>query len=545
MSIFRPPDNFRALVIACLLGAIWNPIIFVASGQGALGVAAGVVGGPFIVLFLEVVLRPINRAILNAGEFGWLFGSPIIVMRIAFSLLPVIIGNALASRPPRRSDPDVDLAHPFAGPVRTLVAGNHFERPARPGDELLVVTNDGQVLVDRVTWVGLGQPGRAHLPGAARGDFEPGGALRWPGRDPQRRGDRAPRTLTPLGAGAVVRPRPLHRTRSAVSKRMPSSLLLQFWVRPLPRIGVIMNRSLSLALLALALTSVGCAGDPQDGNVTPTADVRFGAVGNPVGVSVVLTPDKDRYVLGEALDVRCQLDASPLPAEVEQLTAALWIDDERQAEAPLNEVGAAWFPMNAPQVGGDHTVTCIVNIVDGGHLVDHAIVRVDFPPELGVLSIAPVAPTAADTLSYAWSDPPRDEDGDALVTTRRWFVDGALAPEGVRGGPVVPATALRKGQAWHLEVTVDDGYAEEKRTSQVVTVVTALEMSDPNLDFRSAGLYIGAPDAFLWAGPRWTTRRVVFTAIRTVPDALLTVSAGLDPGTLVIDDVSLEVFAGP
>lgn len=152
MSLFNPPKNGRALVIACLLGAIWLPFVMIVAGAPFLQVAAGILLGPGAVFLLEVIFRPFNLWMIRQGDWGWAFGLPVVFARVVASLVPVWIANLLFPDKPPEPPPTPNEESPFAGPVDSTRDGDVMGPRVGPGDRLLDVDKDGTVFVRDESW---------------------------------------------------------------------------------------------------------------------------------------------------------------------------------------------------------------------------------------------------------------------------------------------------------------------------------------------------------------------------------------------------------
>lgn len=137
-------------------------------------------------------------------------------------------------------------------------------------------------------------------------------------------------------------------------------------------------------------------------------------------------------------------------------------------------------------------------------------------------------------------------DGIGNVTIRQsGSIVGARAVElnNVRPSTVPPA------ELWHLQaigrVALEHGipYVLTFRAWASQSMRFGVQIGDPAQEYRSVGLFIASAENPLLAGAHWSTYRVLFVAMRTVSDAELSFNAGLDSGTLLIDDVSLEPYA--
>ena len=91
------------------------------------------------------------------------------------------------------------------------------------------------------------------------------------------------------------------------------------------------------------------------------------------------------------------------------------------------------------------------------------------PPSAPTLHIEPAAPAAGDTLTLLVDDPARDRDGDTLVESIGWEVDGA--PDAtLDGSTIVDGGRVRSGQVYRAWVTTTDGIHPPVVAEAVVTV---------------------------------------------------------------------------
>ena len=178
-SMFDGPRNWKALLLAVVLGAPWVALImtFMAFSSGQTGgqfgkvnlffyIAAGIVGGPIMVLAIETIGRPIIRAIGSIGEFGGLLALPLVIIRVCFSLPPVLVANAILDSVSTTITSMVERSRdnrcPYAGRIVAVAATNPFGPPSSAGKELCSITTDWLVLVDGFSWGHVTTEGTLH-----------------------------------------------------------------------------------------------------------------------------------------------------------------------------------------------------------------------------------------------------------------------------------------------------------------------------------------------------------------------------------------------
>jgi hypothetical protein len=144
--------------------------------------------------------------------------------------------------------------------------------------------------------------------------------------------------------------------------------------------------------------------------------------------------------------------------------------------------GASWFDkgqtVQAEVVATDGVGT--TRLASGSITVDNS------PPGAPTLGISPAAPTVGDSLVCTVDTPSSDDDGDSVVYTMSWTVDGVAYEVGGAvdtGDPgfvgpstttwtddTVDAADLDLGQSWECTATPDDGDDEGTPATATVTV---------------------------------------------------------------------------
>ncbi len=91
---------------------------------------------------------------------------------------------------------------------------------------------------------------------------------------------------------------------------------------------------------------------------------------------------------------------------------------------------------------------------------------IDTPPGPPVIALEPAEPTALTGVTAAVKKPSADLDGDAVSYRYAWSRDGLPVPF---GSATIPASTMRHGEVWRVEVTPFDG---EEKGEPVVAQVT-------------------------------------------------------------------------
>ncbi|MFH1463780.1 MAG: hypothetical protein ABIO70_05265 [Pseudomonadota bacterium] len=210
-------------------------------------------------------------------------------------------------------------------------------------------------------------------------------------------------------------------------------------------------------------------------------------------VQVRVTPN-DGYLDGQPLEtsVVTILNSPPAlaavaldPTEAREDTAltclpAGWSDADGDAEGYRYswlveglEVGTGTSLDGASFDRGDE-VLCVVTPNDGeddGSPVSSAALTVaNTAPSIASATLSTLSPTAADTLSVTVSGT-ADLDGDPVLLSYAWYVDGAL----VATVPAIDGTTFSRGDSIYAVVTPSDG----TDTGTPVTTGTAVAVNSP------------------------------------------------------------------
>jgi hypothetical protein len=121
---------------------------------------------------------------------------------------------------------------------------------------------------------------------------------------------------------------------------------------------------------------------------------------------------------------------------------------------------------------------------DPGDPAAYEVVVDDAPPTAPVIAFATERPTVTAPLRVLVKTPSTDPDGDELKYQYRWTRDGEVVPlpdgtEASKAAPYwtsaseVPASALRKGQRWAVEVRAHDGEQPGPAARATTTIVNS------------------------------------------------------------------------
>ena len=170
-------------------------------------------------------------------------------------------------------------------------------------------------------------------------------------------------------------------------------------------------------------------------------------------------------------------DAEDAPDVLE----AVWILDGEIELGWMNpdEFGELDLNIAAPEAGL-HSLT--LRVVDPSGLYAESEVRVliDGVPSSPIVGINPEKATAAAGLEALILEEGVDPEGETVLYTYEWWVDGQ--DSGLRGTEV-PANRLQRGQVWEVQVTPTDG----ARIGPTASAQTTIENAVPTLDSTALG----------------------------------------------------------
>jgi VCBS repeat protein len=176
---------------------------------------------------------------------------------------------------------------------------------------------------------------------------------------------------------------------------------------------------------------------------------------------VVLEPARDADGERVALQIAWTRDGKPTGSGAETLAAAQFAKHER--------VRVVVTPRDGEEAGAPAADEVVVD---------------DAPPTEPGIAFATERPTVGAPLRAVVKTPAQDPDGDAVRYQYRWFRDGApvALPDGTpesRDAPFwtsaseVPASELRKGQRWAVEVRAHDGERPGPAARAAVAIVNS------------------------------------------------------------------------
>jgi len=210
------------------------------------------------------------------------------------------------------------------------------------------------------------------------------------------------------------------------------------------------------------LGSLGVSTPDATGIVTLSTDVGLGVY----SLTATVT-DSHGQTASDSVDftvddvpVVSDVVISPKPAWADDSLNCAWTftdsgsTDASSADWTINGVAAgSGTTLTAGHVHGD-TVVCTVTPADGvltGLPSSDSVVISNSQPAVATVSISPATPTAADTLSCAYTGF-SDLDGEADVSTLQWAVNGVAA-----GGTPTLSGVFSRGDVVSCTVTPHDG----------------------------------------------------------------------------------------
>ncbi len=134
--------------------------------------------------------------------------------------------------------------------------------------------------------------------------------------------------------------------------------------------------------------------------------------------------------------------------------------------ASLTAKGQEWYAEITPSDGDDF----------GNMVTSNTVTIENSAPSLTSPEINPISPEENDDLTVTYSA--NDDDQDVLTIEIRWYLDGVLLTE-FNDDTTIPSIATRQGDEWRVEVMVTDGEDMETRSSQIITIGSAIQPNNP------------------------------------------------------------------
>ena len=212
------------------------------------------------------------------------------------------------------------------------------------------------------------------------------------------------------------------------------------WHRHIKRTWTVCALLPSLGLLYGCNASWEPADGFGDGTVNRAPTI---ALSTPTGGDM-LTTNQDLLITGAVDD----------DADISELTLSLSSSIDGDLAPPT--LNGESFSGDVRLSEGEHTLT--LTVVDAEQLSAEetviVIVTANQAPSAPLVSISPAEPGTGDDLMATLDTPSTDPDGDGLIYTWTWRVDGVDA--GV-DGETVSASATADDQTWEVEVFASDG----------------------------------------------------------------------------------------
>jgi len=161
-----------------------------------------------------------------------------------------------------------------------------------------------------------------------------------------------------------------------------------------------------------------------------------------------------------------------------------WYDPDGDAEGALYEwlvdsstvAGATLSVLDGNDFDRDDVVECIITPYDGIDsglpLTSNPVTILNSPPPDPVVEIQPTPLLTTDTVTCMVTNQDPDLDGDLIVYSYEWLLDGAAQPQ-YSGLFSVPSSDTEIGQEWECQVQGSDGYVLSNWVSAFATVVPA------------------------------------------------------------------------
>lgn len=174
--------------------------------------------------------------------------------------------------------------------------------------------------------------------------------------------------------------------------------------------------------------------------------------------SCAITVPTDGEVVAEGAEVVLAASAEDAEDPPEALSARWESDlDGPLDETPPNEAGEIAAVVTGLSAG-EHTLT--LTVTDSGGLVATELVQlvVDGRPSAPVVSISPASPGTDDDLTAVLDVSATDPEGEGLIYTYEWYLDGTLSTASTTG--TLPASATTRGETWTVRVNPSDSLGE-------------------------------------------------------------------------------------
>jgi hypothetical protein len=196
------------------------------------------------------------------------------------------------------------------------------------------------------------------------------------------------------------------------------------------------------------------------------------------GPTVVLTSPSDGDILpfGESTLFSAEVSAGDGMPEMVGLEWTSDVDGLLSSQG-AGSSGTASFSTSGLSAGM-HTVTVVATDPGGLAANDQSTFRVNTPPPVPEVSLAPEAPATGDSIT-ATAAIGVDGDGDTLTLVYAWLQDGAAT---AYAAAVLPASATAKGEVWTVMVAGNDGYVDGDAAEASTTIAnTAPTISSPSI----------------------------------------------------------------
>lgn len=209
----------------------------------------------------------------------------------------------------------------------------------------------------------------------------------------------------------------------------------------------------------ITLSATDPGGQTGTASIDLTVDARAG-----VPTIVITSPTTLRYQEGETVSFAATVGDDEDASTDLEVTWTSSQDGElsRSFADVAGDVGFSTSSLSR----GNHIIGAAVEDTDGNTAEAGVSLTINGPPSDPVISFNPSSPgTNDDLVAEAFSE---DEEGDTLVYTYSWTVDGEATAYTTQ---TVPASATTRGEVWAVTVTASDPDVSSGATEASVTIV--------------------------------------------------------------------------
>ncbi|MEC7987092.1 MAG: glycine-rich protein [Myxococcota bacterium] len=192
-----------------------------------------------------------------------------------------------------------------------------------------------------------------------------------------------------------------------------------------------------------------------------TAGVQL-VVGTPPSLTINSPLFGDTVTLGESVSFTGMVeDQEDIPSDIH----ISWVSDidgefSTQGSDSSGNIAFGYGDLSA----GEHNLTITATDSDGLTSLVAQTLRINTPPTIPSLTIAPSAAYSTDALTVSATS--EDVDGDAVTLTYEWSGSNG----GSYSGSTLPASETSVGEIWTIRVTPNDGYVDGNYAEDSITI---------------------------------------------------------------------------